>query len=73
MVRKNNDIFRHLEDLTLENEKLRTENRNLRAENRCIRAENQRMRKRIEVLETTMEERINKALEESGVIVKSGV
>ena len=65
MIRKNNDIFRHLEDLTLENEKLRTENSNLRAENRCIRAENQRMRKRIEVLETTMEERINKAVEES--------
>jgi transposase len=49
----------------LENEQLRKENKKLKAENRELRAENTRLRERIEVLETSMEERIKKAVEEA--------
>ena len=65
MKRTNNDIYRHIEELTLENEKLRQENKNLRAENRDLRAENARLREQLEVLKTTMEDRINKAVKEA--------
>ena len=65
MRRTNNDIIRHIEELTLENERLVGENKKLRAENREIRAENERLRKRIEVIETTMEEGLKKAVEEA--------
>ena len=60
-----NDIFRQLEEATVENERLRRENSKLRAENKDIRAENARLIKRVEILESTMEERINKAVEEA--------
>jgi hypothetical protein len=59
------DIFRQLEEVTLENERLRSENRKLRAANTDIRAENARLIKRVEMLEATIEDRINKAVEES--------
>ena len=65
MRRTNNDIFRHLEELILENEQLRLENKKLRAENSGIKAENTRLCERIKVLEVTMEERISKAVEEA--------
>ena len=62
---RTNDIFRQLEEVTLENDRLRNENRKLRVENRGIRAENARLIKRMETLEATMEERINKAVEDA--------
>ena len=62
MRRTNNDIFRQLEEFTIENEKLCLENKKLRAENRELRAENARLRDRIEEMETTLEERIKKAV-----------
>ena len=63
MNRTNNDIFRQVEELTVANERLQAENKKLRAENREIRSENARLHTRIEDLEATMEERINKAVE----------
>ena len=65
MRRTNNDIFRQLEELMVENEKLRQENTKLRAENRSLRAENARVRERIQVLEMTLKERINKAVKKA--------
>ncbi len=65
MRRTNNDIFRQLEELTIENEQLKKENNELRAENRWLRTENARLTKRLETLEATMEERINRAVEEA--------
>ena len=72
IIKKNKDIKRQLEELTVENERLRNENKKLRAENRELRTENQELRaenallhKRIEELEATIEERINKAVEEA--------
>ncbi len=65
MRRTNSDIFRQLEELMVENEQLKKENKELRAENRWLRAENARLTKRLETLETTMEERVNKAVEEA--------
>jgi len=65
MKRTNNDMFRQLEELTVENENLRKENTKLRAENRSLRAENARLRERVQVLETTLEERIGKAVEDA--------
>ena len=58
-------MFRQLEELTVENEQLKKENRELRAENRCLRAENARLTQRLELLEATIEERINKAVEDA--------
>lgn len=65
MRRTNGNIIRHIEELTLENERLRKENTRLKAENSEIRSENSRLRNRIENVETTLEERINKAVEEA--------
>lgn len=65
MRRTNNDIFRQLEELTVENERLKKENRELKAENRYLRAENVRLARRLETLEGTIEDRINKAVEEA--------
>jgi len=65
MERTTKDIFKHLEDLTLGNERLERENRKLRAENSALRTENTSLRERITVLETSMEERIKKAVEEA--------
>ena len=65
MRRTNNEIYRHVEDLTLENERLKKENSRLRKENRELKAENARLHKRIEILETTLETRIAKAVEEA--------
>src|SRR5215469_845001 len=62
---RTDDIFRQLEEVTLENDRLQRENKRLRVENRDIRAENTRLIKRVEMLEATMEERINKAVEEA--------
>jgi len=56
-------MFRHIEDLTLENERLESENRILRKESKAIKCENARLHKRIEILEATLEERIAKAVE----------
>jgi transposase len=57
------DIIRQIEDLTLENERLKEENKELRAENRELRAENARLRNRLEVLESSIDERISRAVE----------
>ena len=65
MGRKNKDIYRHVEELILENERLKEERENLRAENRALRAENARLSKRVETLESTLEARIAKAVEEA--------
>jgi hypothetical protein len=62
---RTNDIFRQLEEATLESDRLRKENRRWRIKNKELRAENARLVKRIEALERTMEERINKAVEEA--------
>lgn len=64
MKRTNNDMFRQLEELTVENEQLKKENKELWAENRWLRAENTRLTQRLEILEMTIEDRINKAVEE---------
>ena len=58
-------MFRQLEELTVENEQLKKENKELRAENRWLRAENIRLTQRLETLEMTIEDRINKAVEEA--------
>jgi transposase len=65
MRRTNNDIFRQLEELIIENEQLKKENKKLRAENRCLRTENARRTQRLEALETDIEDRINKAVEDA--------
>jgi transposase len=65
MRRTNNDIIHHIEELTIENEQLSKENKKLRGKNRELHAENERLRKRLDVLETTLEARINKAVEEA--------
>ena len=65
MRRTNNGIFRHVEELTLENEKLKNENSRLRKENQALKAENARLRKRVETLESTLETRIANAVEEA--------
>ncbi len=65
MRRTNRDIFHQLEELIVENEQLKKENKELQAENRWLRAENARLTQRLETLETTMEERMNKAIEEA--------
>jgi transposase len=62
---RKNDIYDQIIELTHENEKLCKENKKLRAENSDLRAENVRIRKRIEVLEATLEERIAKAVDEA--------
>ena len=58
-------MFRQLEELTVENEQLKKENKSLREENRWLRAENARLTQRLETLETTIEDRINRAVEEA--------
>ena len=58
-------MFRQLEELTVENEKLKKENKKLRAENHWLRTENTRLTQRLETLEMTIEDRINKAVEEA--------
>lgn len=60
-----NDIIRQVEDLSIENDRLKSENKKLRSENRNLRAENKKLSKRIEMIEATMEERINKAVQEA--------
>ena len=65
MKRTNNDMFQQLEELTVENEKLKKENKELKAENLWLRTENTRLQQRLEMLETTMEDSINKAVEEA--------
>lgn len=65
MERTTKDIFKHIEDLTFENERLEQENRKLRAENCGLRTENARLHERITVLETSMEDRIKKAVDEA--------
>jgi transposase len=65
MRRTNNDIIKHIEELTLENERQRSEIKRLRAENSGLRADNARLLKRVEELETTMEGRIKAAVEET--------
>lgn len=65
MKRTNNDIFRQLEELMVENEQLKKENKELRTENRRLRAENTRLTQRIGLLETTLEDRISKTVEEA--------
>lgn len=54
-----------MEELTLENERLKEENKRLRRKNRELRKENARLKRRLEDLETTIEERIQKAVEEA--------
>ena len=54
-----------MEELTVENEKLKKENKELKAENLWLRTENTRLQQRLEMLETTMEDSINKAVEEA--------
>ena len=51
--------------MTVENEKLKKENKELKAENLWLRTENTRLQQRLEMLETTMEDSINKAVEEA--------
>jgi len=58
-------MFRHIEDLTIENERLKAENSKLRAENRALKAENTRLSERVANLEATLEEKINTAVEEA--------
>ena len=58
-------MFRQLEELTVENEKLKKEHKELKTENRWLRTENSRLEQRLETLEATMEDRINKAVEEA--------
>jgi transposase len=65
MRRTSNDIFRHLEEMTLENERLKEENSRLRKEIRELKTENARLHKRIETLESVTESRIAKAVEEA--------
>ena len=65
MRRTSKEIYRHVEELTVENERLKEENRRLRKENREIKTENTRLRKRIETLESTLEARIAKAVEDA--------
>jgi transposase len=65
MKRRNNDIYRHVEELITENERLKEENAGLRKENRAIRAENARLQERIETIEATLESRIARAVEEA--------
>jgi len=65
MIRRSNGLYSQIEDLAYENERIAEENRMLRAENSEHRSENARLRKRIEALEATMEERIKKAVEEA--------
>ena len=62
-MRTNKEIFKHLEELIIENESLRKENRQIKSENSELRSEVKRLRKRIDEMETAMEERINKAVE----------
>lgn len=40
MRRTNNDIYHHIQELTLENERLKKESKKLRADNSELRAEN---------------------------------
>ena len=65
MGQTSKDIFRHLEDATLENDRLRRENKKLRLENQELRVSNKRLHKRIEALEATMEERIKQSVAEA--------
>ena len=65
MRRTNNDIYRHIEEKTLENERLKEANSKLRKENQELKAKNGRLYKRIEVLEATLEERIAKAVNDA--------
>lgn len=58
-------MFHQLEELMVENEQLKKENKDLRDENRWLRAENSKLTQRLEALETTIEDRINKAVEEA--------
>jgi transposase len=51
MIDVHNDMFRHIEELTLRNEQLEGRNRDLRTENR-------RLSQRVKTLENTFEERI---------------
>lgn len=60
-----------MKELTVENEKLKKENKKLKAENRWLRTENTRLEQRLERLEATIEERINKAVEEA--VIKATV
>jgi predicted RNase H-like nuclease (RuvC/YqgF family) len=61
----NRGLIKQIDELTGENERLREENKNLRADNRELRTENARLRERIEDLETSIEERINKSVKEA--------
>lgn len=65
MRRTNNDMFRQLEELTVENEQLKKENKELRAENRWLRAENTRLTQRLETLEMTIDDRIHAVVQEA--------
>ena len=65
MNRTNKDIFRQLEELTLNNERMSRENKRLRTENSDLRAENSRLRKRVETLEASIDECVSKAVEEA--------
>lgn len=58
-------MFRQLEELTVENERLKKENKEFRAENRWLRTENARLTQRLETLEATIQERIDKAVAEA--------
>ena len=65
MRRTNNEIYRHVEELTTENERLKEANRKLRKENQVLKAENGRLQKRVETLEATLEKRIEKAVNDA--------
>jgi regulator of replication initiation timing len=57
------DIYRQIQELTEENERLVGENKALREENRKLRTENAKLLSRVESLESTLEQRINQAVE----------
>jgi transposase len=58
MIRVRNDMFRHIEELTKQNERLQATNKELGAENQKLRMENRSLHERIEKLELTFEQRI---------------
>ncbi len=57
------EIYRQIQELTEENERLVGENKELREENRKLRTENVKLLARVGSLESTLEQRINEAVE----------
>jgi transposase len=65
MMKTKKELNRQIDELTIENERLRKDNEKLRIENHELRCENARLQKRIDELESTLEERIKKAVDEA--------